>query len=380
MADDVVEDIEASLNLVVCTTERSGNMKKELKQIIYETVSTLRNLFVKLKSKNEIQSSKIRELEAQANKTTGIQGRTGYREEAVGGYSPATRQVAPSLDQTLQPQTNGARQITTSGGGGKKFFSEVVKNLENDKRYRITVKPKDDSLTPEQIKIQLKETINHTAIKVGIKAVRTIRDRGLLIETGSLEEVTTLSIEITNKLGSSLEIFQHKLRKPRIIIYNVPEDITTEILGTTIRTQNPELQIEEDNITPKFRYKNRRGKHNIVMAVSPQARKQILQTKLKLEWEICSTADYIVPTRCYKCNRYNHKHYECRGKEACPHCNGNHKMKDCTVAASEMKCINCITYKKFNKEGKVAENHSALSKECSSLHPMIKIYRNNIEY
>ena len=381
MADDVVDDIEASLNLVVSTTERSGNMKKELKQIIYETVSTLRNLFVKLKSKNEIQSSKIRELEAQATKTTtGLQGRTGYREQAVGGYSPATRQVTPSLDQPLQPQTNGARQIMSSGGGGKKLFSEAVKNLENDKRYRITVKTKDDSLTPEQIKIQLKETINPTAIKVGIKAVRTIRDRGLQIETGSLEEVNTLSTEITNKLGSSLEIFQHKLRKPRIIIYNVPEDITPEILGTTIRTQNPELLIEEDNISPKFRYKNRRGKHNIVMEVSPQARKQILQTKLKLGWEICNTADYIVPTRCYKCNRYNHKHNDCRGKETCPHCTGNHKMKDCTVSASEQKCINCITYNRFNKGEKVAENHSALSKECSSLHAMIKIYRKNIQY
>jgi hypothetical protein len=177
-----------------------------------------------------------------------------------------------------------------------------------------------------------------------------------------------------------LDISQLKLRQPRIIIYNVPEDITPEILDTTIRTQNPELQIEEHNITPKFRYKNKRGRHNIVAEVSPQARKQMLQTKLKLGWEICNTADYIIPTRYFKCNRYNHKHYECRGTEACPHCTGSHKMRDCTVTTSEHKCINCITYNRFNKEGKVDENHSALSKECSSCHAMIKIYRNNIEY
>jgi hypothetical protein len=176
-----------------------------------------------------------------------------------------------------------------------------------------------------------------------------------------------------------LEITQHKLRKPRIIIYNVPEDITPEILSTTIRTQNPELKIEEDNITPKFRYKNRRGKHNIVMEVSPQARQQLLQTKLKLGWEICNTADYIKPTRCFKCKRFNHKHYECSGKESCPHCTGNHKMR-CTVPTNEQKCINCITYNRFKKEGKVEENHSALSKDCSSLHAMIKIYRKNIEF
>jgi hypothetical protein len=46
MAEDgVTRDIEVALNKFVNTTEQSGNMQKELKTI-YETVSTLRNLFV----------------------------------------------------------------------------------------------------------------------------------------------------------------------------------------------------------------------------------------------------------------------------------------------------------------------------------------------
>jgi hypothetical protein len=49
MADEVEEGIENALNLVVLTTERSGNMKKDLKQTMFETVSTPRNLFVKPK-------------------------------------------------------------------------------------------------------------------------------------------------------------------------------------------------------------------------------------------------------------------------------------------------------------------------------------------
>jgi hypothetical protein len=124
MAEDVGADIEASLNLVVSTTKQSGNMKKEPKRVIYDTVSKLRNLFVTLKSKNEIQSSKIRELEAQASKTTDTQDQAGYRGETGGRYSPASRQVATSL---VQPQPTGARQITTPGGE-RKLFSEIVKN------------------------------------------------------------------------------------------------------------------------------------------------------------------------------------------------------------------------------------------------------------
>jgi hypothetical protein len=113
--------------------------------------------------------------------------------------------------------------------------------------YRITLKPKEEAITLEQIKLQLKKNNNPTGIKVGIKAVKTIRDRGIL---------------------------------------------------------------------------------------------------LKIGWEICNVADYLVPTRCYKCSTYNHKNYECKGEETCPHCAGKHKMKDCTTVASEQKCI---TYNRLTR-------------------------------
>jgi archaellum component FlaC len=68
MAEELDDGIENALNLVVLTTDRSGNMKKESKQTIYETVSSLRNLFVKLKNNCDVKSSKICELEAEVSK------------------------------------------------------------------------------------------------------------------------------------------------------------------------------------------------------------------------------------------------------------------------------------------------------------------------
>ena len=49
------------------TAERSGNMKKELKQTIIETVST-QNLFVKLKDSRDGKSSTISELDGRVTK------------------------------------------------------------------------------------------------------------------------------------------------------------------------------------------------------------------------------------------------------------------------------------------------------------------------
>ena len=70
-------------------------------------------------------------------------------------------------------------------------------------------------------------------------------------------------------------------------------------------------------------------------------------------------------------------------------------MKECRAAASEYKCINCITYNRYNKKEKINENHMALSKDCPNLKvvltryiskecPSLKVvltrYKNNIEY
>jgi chromosome condensin MukBEF ATPase and DNA-binding subunit MukB len=63
MAEDVSEVIENALNLIVTTSDRSGNMKKDLKQTIFDTVSTLGELYVQLKSSRDSKSQTISELE-----------------------------------------------------------------------------------------------------------------------------------------------------------------------------------------------------------------------------------------------------------------------------------------------------------------------------
>ena len=63
MTVDVNVDIVNALDIISSTTERSGNMKKELKNAIYETASTLRKLFAKLKNIDDSKSRKISELE-----------------------------------------------------------------------------------------------------------------------------------------------------------------------------------------------------------------------------------------------------------------------------------------------------------------------------
>jgi hypothetical protein len=68
MADEVWEDIAAALSTIVATTGKSGNMKKELKNTISETVSTHRKLLVKLKDISESKTKAISDLETAVTK------------------------------------------------------------------------------------------------------------------------------------------------------------------------------------------------------------------------------------------------------------------------------------------------------------------------
>jgi hypothetical protein len=63
VAVDVNEDIENALNKIVSTPEQNGNLRRDLKDTIYETVNTLRKLFVMLEDSNDSKTRAISELE-----------------------------------------------------------------------------------------------------------------------------------------------------------------------------------------------------------------------------------------------------------------------------------------------------------------------------
>jgi DNA-binding protein YbaB len=62
MAEAVEDEIENALNLVVSTAEQSSNMRKALKEKIFETLSTLGQLFVKIKISGDRKLSEINNL------------------------------------------------------------------------------------------------------------------------------------------------------------------------------------------------------------------------------------------------------------------------------------------------------------------------------
>jgi DNA anti-recombination protein RmuC len=121
MADDVCQGIDNALNLVVNKVERSGNMKKELKQTIFETVSSLRNLFSKLKDSRDRTLHTIDDLEGQA---------AAVKVELEACRNANTKVLgAPSLSASQEPDRKSARGLAPPPDGSEgKLYSQALGN------------------------------------------------------------------------------------------------------------------------------------------------------------------------------------------------------------------------------------------------------------
>jgi hypothetical protein len=269
MADDVSQQIENALNTIVSLTDQSGNLKKELKKVIHETVSNLRNQIFILKS-NLLE--KTEENNRTLNEVKQLKD-TLERWKST----PSARLAAPSVTSNTGLTSRGTAVSAPPSGGKKKLFSEALCR-KNGERHRLTVKPKENQ-SGEEIKRLIKAKIDPVNMKIGIRTFKSLSNGSILIEADSKEEIKTLNTQIRDKCGELLEINVHRRRNPRLIIYNVPDAVTPENAEDVILAQNPDLKLQEGDIQTKFTFKTKRNTRNLVIEVKSHTRRQLLQNK-----------------------------------------------------------------------------------------------------
>ena len=99
------------------------------------------------------------------------------------------------------------------------------------------------------------------------------------IEGGNKDDIDKLTKDINENCGDKLTVSVQKLRNPRLVIYDIPEDITTQNIEDTIIAQNPELNLSKGDIIAKFAYVTKRHIRNLVMEVTADTRRQIIKKK-----------------------------------------------------------------------------------------------------
>jgi hypothetical protein len=272
-------------------------------------VSTLRKLFVKLIDLNDSKNRAISDLEKLIASTKAeLEEARHTRAKEQPTPSVVTRQeVVKPTERNVAPSDITKANSHATGSVQDMLYSEVVGTIYvyKQKRYTLIVTSKESKST-ETIREILKAKINPTEIKVEISSLKTLRNGKVQIETSSNEEVETLTRNINDRCGKELEANAHKMRNPVLVLYNIPEEISTQNIEEIMIAQNPELNLKVGVIKPKFVYETRKRTRNLVIEVSAQTRTILIQKKIKLGWIVCGLSDYLVTKRCFKCCKFNH--------------------------------------------------------------------------
>jgi len=112
-------------------------------------------------------------------------------------------------------------------------------------------------------------------MKIGIRTFKCLKDGKVLIEADTKVDIEILNTKIIDKCGDRLEANVQKRRNPKIIIYNIPEEVTLENAEEIICAQN-ELALNKEDITPKFIFETKRKARNLVIELAPKPHRIML--------------------------------------------------------------------------------------------------------
>ena len=136
----------------------------------------------------------------------------------------------------------------------KRFYSEILSGTQQkraeQKTFKLTVMSKS-SHSIEHMKTPVKTKVNPVEMLTGITTFKGLRNGRLLTETQNKKEIDALSKTINKVCGKELDASTPRRRNPRLIIYNVPDELSMENAKDLIMKQNSELCIEKEDITPR---------------------------------------------------------------------------------------------------------------------------------
>ena len=122
-------------------------------------------------------------------------------------------------------------------------------------------------------------------MKIGIRKFKGLQNGKVPIEADTEEDIEVLQDQITRKCGDKLETHAQKRRKPRMIIFNVPDGITMDNAADIICEQNPELTLKNADMKTKFITKNKRNSRNLIIEVDTKTYR-VMKQKLKMAWNM----------------------------------------------------------------------------------------------
>lgn len=235
------------------------------------------------------------------------------------------RVAFPSLNARARPKENLV--VVYPPGGPKEGPRDA--SVETKNRLVQLIKPREDNLQ--------------------VRGIRMVGRGGVLVEAASGGDAGKIMDHQALK-DSGFTVERPRTVLPKVMIYDVPNEITEEEVKTCIITQNPSRRPEADaalrglKIVRKIAVRERKVEH-WVLECTPEVRDWLTsEGRIYIDWSSCRVKDYLSVTRCYNCQGYGHPSRFCKGKRTCGHCSGDHDRKDCEARNDAFPCPACAKF------------------------------------
>lgn len=235
------------------------------------------------------------------------------------------RVAFPNLNARARPKENVV--VVYPPGGPKEGPRDA--SVETKNRLVQLIKPREDNLQ--------------------VRSIRMVGRGGVLVEAASGGDAGRL-MENQALRDSGFMVERPKTVLPKVMVYDVPNEISEEEVKTCIITQNPSRRPEADaalrgmRIVKKMAVRDRKVEH-WVLECTPEVRDWLTsEGRIYIDWSSCRVKDFLSVTRCYNCQGYGHPSRFCKGKRTCGHCSGDHDRKDCESRNDAFPCPACAKF------------------------------------
>lgn len=241
----------------------------------------------------------------------------------------------------------------------------VQEQLSKAPRHIVTVFPKEGSKIQDSdgTRQAICTKVAPVKEKLKIKALKRISNKGVLIETETKEDLESVLKDERLQSAGLMVTFPAK-KRPRMMIYDIPSDLTEKEIHQAIQQQNFEGS-DKIKIAQDFKLSFKTGKRdkptvNWVAEVTPEIRETLKKrSKVYIGWSCCSVRDFISVSRCYKCQAFGHVAKHCKATtDTCGHCaKEGHTFNNCPAKSEKPQCANC-------KKARRQHDHSIRSLDC----------------